>query len=216
MPLPAPEGLALALPALALAAALAWAAGLRLYLVVLAAGIAASATPVDFPPALAPLAHPAVLGAAAVLAALEWRVDRIRGLDCLWDALHTPIRIPAGAALAVLALPAQPLGPSVATAAAGALLAASTHLGKSAVRLLLHADPLGRAPRRGLSRFEEASALAIVWAALVWPEGALAAVLLGATASAWLTPRLWQRLGRVRRDLRDLLSPDPLRLPSPR
>lgn len=199
-------------PALALAATLAWAVGLRLYLVVLAIGLAGLAGWFELPRSLAPLTHPLMLGAAGLLALIEWKVARIRGLDCLWDTLHTLIRIPAAAGLAVLALSPQPLALSLATAVAGALIAASSHCGKTGLRLLLHADPISRAPRAGLSRAEEGSALALVWTGLAAPAAGLAAVMAAVAGSMWLLPRLWQRLARTHRDVRQMIEGDRLRL----
>ncbi len=192
---------------LALAAALAWTAGLRPYLAALVAGLAARAGGIDLPAALAPLAHPAVLGTAAVLSMVEWRVSRMHGLDCLWDVLHTPIRIPAGTAMAVLALSPQPYALALAAGAAGAALATTAHVGKSVVRALMSADPLARPPRRALSLAEELATLALVGVALASPALGLAGVVLSFGACAWIMPRLLRRLARIRRELLDLLSP---------
>jgi len=202
----------LALPVLALAAALAWAAGLRPYLVVLALAVASWQGWTGLPGALGLFAHPAVLAAAALMAAVEWRADRIRGLDCLWDAVHTPIRIPAGATLAALALWPQPLPVALLVGAAGGLLAASSHLTKSAVRALLHAHPLAHAPCRRLSLAEEVAAIGVLCAALTFPLAGLLLVALALVLSGWLAPRLWQRLARVRRELQPMLTGDRLRL----
>lgn len=206
----------LALPVLALAAALAWAVGLRPYLVVLALGVASWLGWTGLPGALGVFAHPAVLAAAALLAAVEWRADRIRGLDCLWDAVHTPIRIPAGAMLAMLALWPQPLPVALLVGAAGGLLAASSHLTKSAVRAVLHAAPLAHAPCRRLSLAEELAALGVLCAALTSPLASLLLVALALVLSGWLAPRLWQRLVRVRRELQPMFAGDRLRLSSQR
>jgi len=199
-------------PALAMAATLAWAVGLRLYLVVVAIGLTALARGGELPGSLTPLAHPLLLGVAGLLALVEWKVARIRGLDCLWDALHTLIRILAAAGLAVLALSPQPLALSLVTALAGALIAASAHCSKTGVRLLLHADPMSRTPRTGLSRAEEGGALALVWTGLAVPAAGLAAVTAAVAGSVWLLPRLWQRLARAHRDVRQMFEGDRLHL----
>ena len=84
---------------LALAAALGWASGLRLYLTVLLVGIAGHWGWIELPPGLQVLGTPLVMGCAAVLAFVEFLADKIPLVDSAWDALHTLIRIPAGAAL---------------------------------------------------------------------------------------------------------------------
>ena len=84
---------------IALAATLGWASGLRLYLTVLLVGIAGHWGWVALPPGLQVLASPLVMACAAALAFIEFLADKIPLVDSAWDALHTLIRIPAGAAL---------------------------------------------------------------------------------------------------------------------
>jgi hypothetical protein len=84
----------------ALAAALGWASGLRLYAVVFLTGAAGFMGWVPLPAGLQVLQQPVVLGVSFLLFVVEFIADKIPGVDTLWDALHTFIRIPAGAALA--------------------------------------------------------------------------------------------------------------------
>jgi len=84
----------------ALAAALGWASGLRLYAVVFLTGLAGAMGWVSLPEGLHLLQQPVVLGASALMLAIEFFADKIPGLDSLWDMVHTVIRIPAGALLA--------------------------------------------------------------------------------------------------------------------
>ena len=85
---------------LALAAALGWASGLRLYAVVFLTGLAGQLGWVELPPGLQLLQRPLLLGASGLMLAVEFFADKIPGLDSLWDAVQTFIRIPAGALLA--------------------------------------------------------------------------------------------------------------------
>jgi Domain of unknown function (DUF4126) len=84
----------------ALAAALGWASGLRLYAVVFITGAVGYLGWVPLPEGLKLLQHPLVLGASGLMGLVEFVADKVPGLDTLWDAVHTLIRIPAGAALA--------------------------------------------------------------------------------------------------------------------
>ena len=103
----------------------AWASGL-LYLTVLIAGVLARFGWLHLPDTLAVLMSPWVIGAAAVLAVTEFLADKIPAFDSLWDAVHTFIRIPAGAVLAAGALGhADPTVLAVA-AAGGSLAGART------------------------------------------------------------------------------------------
>ena len=80
----------------ALAAALGWASGLRLYAVVFITGAIGWLGWVTLPAGLSLLQHPVVLGASFLMFLMEFVADKIPGLDSLWDAVHTFVRIPAG------------------------------------------------------------------------------------------------------------------------
>ena len=84
----------------ALAAALGWASGIRLYAVLFIVGGLGFLNWIELPGGLAVLAHPWVLTASGFMFFVEFFADKIPGVDTLWDAVHTFIRIPAGAALA--------------------------------------------------------------------------------------------------------------------
>ena len=85
----------------ALAAALGWASGFRLYAVLFITGMAGFMGWIPLPAGLQFLAHPAVLAASGFILMVEFLVDKVPYVDSLWDALHTLVRIPAGAALHV-------------------------------------------------------------------------------------------------------------------
>lgn len=125
----------------ALAAALGWASGLRLYAAVFIAGLAGSQGWIALPAGLQVLQHPALLAASGFMLLVEFFADKIPGVDTLWDAVHTFIRIPAGAALAAGALGAD--GAVIATAAAllGGTLAATSHAAKASTRLAVNTSP---------------------------------------------------------------------------
>jgi hypothetical protein len=84
----------------ALAAALGWASGIRLYAVLFIVGGLGYLGARRAAGGLAVLAHPWVLAASGFMFCVEFFADKIPGVDTLWDAVHTFIRIPAGAALA--------------------------------------------------------------------------------------------------------------------
>ena len=91
---------------LGIAASVSLLAGWRLYLCVLATGIAMRSGTIPLPShleSLAVLANPWVMGVAAFGAVAEFFADKVAWLDSLWDTVHTVIR-PLGGALLALAI----------------------------------------------------------------------------------------------------------------
>src|SRR5262249_61080591 len=87
----------------------AWTSGINLYATVAALGIAQAAGLVQLPPGLDVLANPAVIAVAVVMYFVEFFADKVPYVDSGWDAVHTFIRVPAGALLAARAPgPAKP------------------------------------------------------------------------------------------------------------
>ena len=129
------------LPELAMSAAMAWGAGLRLYLVVFVVGMLGKFGYVPLPETLKILTNPVVLGAAGFMSFIEFFADKIPWLDSLWDAVHTFLRIPAGAALAAGMLGDSGEGVALAAAIIGGTLTAGTHFGKAGTRAAVNTSP---------------------------------------------------------------------------
>lgn len=125
----------------AIAAALGWASGLRLYAVVFLTGAAGALGWVDLPSGLRVLESPWLLGASGIMFAAEFFVDKIPGADTLWDALHTLIRIPAGAALAAAVFGVDNATWTTIAALAGGSLAAASHATKATARAAVNTSP---------------------------------------------------------------------------
>jgi hypothetical protein len=128
-------------PELALAGALAWGAGVRLYLVVFLFGFASFLGYWQLPEHLALLAHPLVLFAAGFMTVVELFADKLPFLDTLWDAVHTFIRIPAGAALTAGVFGDAGAAITMAAALLGGTLTATTHFSKASTRAMVNASP---------------------------------------------------------------------------
>src|SRR5512137_1714158 len=101
---------------LALTMGLAWASGINLYATLLTLGYLANTGNIVLPPDLQIVANPLVMGAAGLMYCIEFFADKTPGVDSGWDAIHTFIRIPAGAMLAAGAV--GDLNPAVELAAA--------------------------------------------------------------------------------------------------
>lgn len=129
---------------LGLAASVSLLSGWRLYLCVLATGLAMHFDVLPLPEHLAALkvlASPWVMGAAGLAALVEFLADKIAWLDSAWDTLHTVIR-PLGGALLALAVidPADPATQAIAfILGGGATLLA--HGGKATARAAVNTSP---------------------------------------------------------------------------
>lgn len=132
------------IPNIALAAGLAWASGLRLYVVLFLVGVAGYFGWTILPTHLEVLAHPLVLGTSGTLAVAEFFADKIPGFDSLWDAIHTFIRIPAGALLAAGAaggLGEGSLPLMIAAGLIGGTITAGSHFTKAGTRVAINTSP---------------------------------------------------------------------------
>ncbi|MDP1650310.1 MAG: DUF4126 domain-containing protein [Rubrivivax sp.] len=164
----------------ALAAALGWASGLRLYAVVFITGAAGFLGWVPLPAGLALLQHPVVLGASFLMFVVEFVADKVPGLDTLWDAVHTFIRIPAGAALAAGVFGGDSATWVLVAALAGGTLAATAHAAKATTRVAVNTSPEPFS-NLGLSLLGDAAVPVMLWLAWehpLWFFPALAVALL--------------------------------------
>ena len=189
-----PAGLDLA-QLVALAAVLGFASGIRLYAVLLIVGLVGYAGWVALPAGLHVLSHPWVVGASALMFCIEFFADKVPAIDSLWDALHTFIRIPAGAALAAsvfgFGTAAGPDSAAWATVMAivGGSLAATSHFTKAGARAAVNASP---EPVSNIvtSTAEDVLVGGLMALVLAWPLAALAVVIVLVAIAAWLLPKL--------------------------
>jgi hypothetical protein len=184
------------LHSIALGAGLAWASGIRLYAVLLLAGGMAHFGFLALPPALEVLQHPYVMGAAGVMALGEFLADKIPAFDSVWDAVHTFIRVPAGAVLGAAALgQADPVWVMVAAIVGGAI-ASGAHLAKAGTRAAINTSPepfSNWAVSLGEDLLVPAGLLTAIAAPVVFLV-LLAAFLI---AAAWLLPKLFRAVRRL-------------------
>ena len=174
-----------------MASLLAWASGLRLYLVVFAVGLAGTLGYIELPAGLKVLQHPWVIGAAGFLLLMEFLVDKVPGADSLWDALHTFIRIPAGALLAAGATGDTLSALTVAAGLLGGTITAGTHFTKAGGRAIINASPEPFS-NWAASFTEDAMVLAGIWFAFQYPIVFLAALVVFAALVIWLLPKVWR------------------------
>ncbi len=181
---------------LALASGLAWASGIRLYAVLFFAGALGRFGYVDLPGGLQWLGHPLMIAVSGLLCMLEFAADKVPGLDSLWDAVHTFIRIPAGALLAAASLGQPDSAVTLAAMLSGGALASGAHFTKAASRALINTSPEPFS-NVAASTIEDALVIGGLWAALFHPAAFLALLLVFVGIMLWLLPRLWRGLRKV-------------------
>ena len=176
---------------IALTLGVAWASGINLYAAVATLGLGGSLGYIDLPPGLEILQDPLVIVAAAFMYCVEFMADKIPGVDTGWDALHTFIRIPAGAMLAAGALGDVSPAMTIAGGLVGASVTAATHATKAGSRVLINTSPEPFS-NWGASILEDLAVFTGLWAALEHPMVFLAALLVFLVLVCWLLPKLWR------------------------
>ncbi|AIF49547.1 DUF4126 domain-containing protein [Dyella japonica] len=186
---------------LALAGGLSWASGFRLYATVFIAGLLGRLGYVHLPDGLQLLTDTWVLVTAGVLSLGEFLADKVPAFDSVWDAVHTFIRVPAGALLAWGVFRDAGAGTQLAAALLGGTLASGTHLAKTGGRALINTSPEPFS-NWGASLGEDISWLGGMY--LMWQHPAVFLVLLGIFVLflLWLVPKILRGLRTLARKLR--------------
>lgn len=172
-------------------------AGWRLYLVILATGLAMRTGYVPLPDhleSLQALANPWVLGVAGFGALAEFFADKVAWIDSVWDTVHTLVR-PIGGALLALAI-VDPSDPAMQVIAfllggGGALLA---HGGKAGTRAAINTSP-EPVSNVAMSTVEDVATIGLMWFVYEYPWAAagVAAFLLALAIGLVLAVRKFLR-----------------------
>lgn len=193
---------------LALTLGVGWASGVNLYAAVLTLGLLGASGTAELPPALQVVEHPMVIGAAGLMYCVEFFTDKVPGVDTGWDALHTFVRIPAGAMLAAGVFGEAGPALEIAAGLVGGGMAAGSHATKAGTRALVNTSPEPFS-NWSLSIAEDVMVIGGVWAALHHPEVMLVLMIGALALMIWLLPKLFRALARVYRRLRDWLAGEP-------
>ena len=184
-----------------IAGSVALLSGWRLYLTILATGLAMRYGAIPLPEhlqSLQVLASPWIMGAAGFAAFYEFFADKIMWLDSVWDGVHSLVR-PIGGALLVLAVidPGDPATQVLAFILGGSasLLA---HGGKAGARAVINTSP-EPVSNVAASTAEDVLTVGLLYLAYEYPVAA------GAVALALLVLAIWLLL-TARRMLRALFS----------
>ena len=205
--------------------AVSWACGLNLYATVLTLGVLAANGLLALPPGLQFLSDPTVLSLAAFMYCLEFLADKTPGIDSGWDAVHTFVRIPAGAVLAMLIVSGAPLplfaGLMALTLGGG--MAALSHFTKAGARLVINTSP-EPVSNWLASLGEDVIVVLGLLAAVYHPLLFMVALMLFVAFALWLLPHLWQAGRHIFTELGiwsarqrgpSGVGPQPPRLPKP-
>lgn len=168
-------------------------AGISMYGVIAALGIAGRLDAIDAPTILE---RPVVIALALLLFAVEFVVDKVPVLDSVWDTVHAVLRPIAGAVI-LGATPDQDL-PVVVAGAIGAGLAFTSHSAKSATRLLVNTSP-EPVSNVAVSTLEDGLVAGLMALAFANPEVALAITLVLVVVAIGLIVLAWRVGRRLRR-----------------
>ncbi|MGV7119941.1 DUF4126 domain-containing protein [Sphingopyxis sp. 550A] len=203
---------------LGVAGSLSLLAGWRLYLTILATGIAMHFGWLPLPEhlkALQVLANPWVLGVATVGTLAEFFADKVAWIDSAWDAIHSVIR-PLGGALLALALvdSSDPAWQVVAflLGGGGALL---SHGAKATTRAVVNISPEPFS-NAAVSTGEDVATTGLLALAIAYPALAIVIAILLAAAAVVVIVALRRLLRNIKTTLKRALGdlpPEAKRLP---
>ena len=190
--------------------------GWRLYLTILATGVAMHFGWLPLPEhlqALQILANPWVMGVAAVGTLAEFLADKIAWVDSIWDSVHSIVR-PLGGALLALALvdSADPAWQVIAfiLGGGGALI---SHSAKATTRAVVNISPEPYS-NAAVSTGEDVATTGLLALVIAFPAVAIVIALLLLIAAVLVIIALRKLLRSVRGELKRALG-DPVDAPPP-
>jgi hypothetical protein len=173
----------------------AWLSGINLYATVVTLGLLQRLGLARLPGDLAVLSHDWIIALAAALYVIEFVADKIPAVDSVWDAVHTFVRVPAGAILAASAFADFDPPVRVAALLVGGGLALGSHGSKAVTRVAVNTT----APGAGAIVSVVEDVFAVGFAALMtfFPLLFLGLLVLALIATAWLIPKIVRALRRM-------------------
>ena len=174
----------------------AWLSGINLYATVATLGLLQRFNLVHLPGDLGYLSTWWVIALACSLYAVEFIADKVPAVDSVWDAVHTFIRVPAGAVLAASAFAHAELSVRIAALLLGGGVALSSHGTKAAARLTANLSP-EPFTNIGLSLLEDLIAIGSSILMVFHPVVILGVVIVFVALALWMIPRIWRALQRM-------------------
>lgn len=181
---------------IAITMGVAWASGINLYATLLSLGLMSQFGYVELPVELAVLSDPLVIMASGLMYMVEFVADKTPGVDSSWDAIHTFIRIPAGALLAAGMVGEVGLAAELAAAIVGGTITSGAHLTKTSSRLLINTSP-EPVSNWTASFAEDIAVFTGLWAALNHPILFLILLVIFLMMVVYMLPRLFRAVKTV-------------------
>lgn len=194
---------------LSLALGAAWTSGINLYATVAVLGLLQHYKLANLPGSLHLLDNWFIIGVALFLYIVEFVADKIPYVDTVWDAVHTFIRVPAGAVLAAAAT--SEINPEVQIIALllGGGLALSTHGTKATARATANLSP-EPITNWALSLIEDVIAIVAAIVAVLHPFSILVVIMIFLIIFALILPKVIRRLRRMIATVRTFLGGKPV------
>jgi len=137
-----------------------------------------------------------VIGAAGFMVVMEFLADKVPAIDSAWDAVHTFIRIPAGALLAAGATGDTLTPITIAAGLLGGTITAGTHFTKAGGRAVINTSPEPFS-NWGASFTEDAMVASGIWLAFAHPAVFLVMFVVFLLLLAWIIPKVWRGIRAV-------------------
>ncbi len=186
----------------------AWLSGINLYATVVTLGVLDRLKLVKLPGGLDMLGEWWVIGLAGAMYAIEFVADKIPAVDTAWDAIHTFIRVPAGAILAASAFAEFDPAVRIVALIVGGGIALSSHGTKAATRLTANTSP-EPVSNIALSIGEDILTFGSAVLMAFYPIVIMIVVIVFLIIAIWLVPKIVRALRRMFNRLRSILDPPP-------
>ena len=174
---------------LAFAMGSSWVSGINLYAGVATLGLLGRFAHLSLPGDLGVVTNWWIIGVATVLYVIEFAADKVPLVDSAWDAIHTFIRVPAGAVLAAAAFGDFNRSVQVIAFLLGGGVALSSHGAKAATRATINLSP-EPASNIAASLGEDVVAVVSIVLAALYPLVVIVAVTIAVIVSVILIPRI--------------------------
>jgi hypothetical protein len=181
----------------------AWLSGINLYATVATLGVLQRFNLVKLPGGLDMLGEWWLIGLAGGLYLIEFIADKIPAVDTAWDAIHTFIRVPAGAILAASAFAEFDPAVKFAAMVVGGGVALSSHGTKAATRVAANTSPEPFS-NFGLSIIEDVFTFGSAILMAFYPVVILIVVVIFLIFAIWLFPKIYRALKRLFARLRSI------------